>query len=249
MPVYSPKIMLDIKKSLESIAAHLTARTNLFLTGEEFIAAFVNPEHAPKLRDVQAMVGFVGSGSVHTNLYTSQDLKIRCYIGFRSNPPIILPRYVSNGIQPTCPPAIMEKLVEWADERYRIGCMFGDALDAIEYLNAESGDARAMAIMLPALVTIMAKNSTQEDDRMVKRAKKINDSKGFGSLPRMTPVNRERLKEISALINMAAMLESTPVPTLKNDGDGAVSLSTIPSSDRANIFDAGDALQRRATFL
>ena len=248
MSVYSIKIINEMKTSLKNIADHFINRTHLHLTGEEFIAAFINPEHQAKLVDVQAMVGFVGATSLHTSIYTSADHKMRVYLGFKSNPPIIIPRYVSNGLQPTCPPAIMSKLVEWADERHRIGCMFGDALDTIDYLNAECGDARAMAIMLPALVTIMSKNSTQEEDRMVKRAKKISEGKGFGSLPRMTPVNRERLKEISALINMAAMLENTPVEMPKNDGDVNICLSSY-HAHRPNIFDAGEALYRNAEFV
>jgi hypothetical protein len=229
-----------MKSSLKNIAAQITGRTNLLLTGEEFIAAFINPEHQTMLVDVRGMVGFVGTTSLYTSIYTSTDTKMRAYLSFKHNPPIIIPRYASNGIQPTCPPAIMAKLVEWADERHRIGCMFGDALDAIDYLNAECGDARAMAIMLPALVTIMSKNSTQEEDRMVKRAKKISEGKGFGSLPRMTPVNRERLKEISALINMAAMLENTPVDAPNNEGDAHVSLSQYHPT-RSNIFAPGEA--------
>ena len=239
MSVYSTKIINEMKFSLKNIADYLINRTHLHLTGEEFIAAFINPEHQTMLIDVRGMVGFVGSTSLYTNIYTSTDTKMRAYLSFKRIPPIIIPRYASNGIQPTCPPAIMAKLVEWADERHRIGCMFGDALDAIDYLNAECGDARAMAIMLPALVTIMSKNSTQEEDRMVKRAKKISEGKGFGSLPRMTPVNRERLKEISALINMAAMLENTPVDAPNNEGDAHVSLSQY-STTRSNIFDTGE---------
>jgi hypothetical protein len=106
--------------------------------------------------------------------------------------------------------------------------MFGYAIDAIDYLNEECGDARAMKLMLPALVTIMASNSDWEEDRMVKRGKKLNEAKGFGSLPRLTPDQRQRLKDVSALINVAAMLKDNVFDIFdkSDEGNAVISANT-----------------------
>jgi len=250
MSVYSARIMNDIKTSLMSIASVMFAQTQLVLTADEFISAYISPDHVAKLKEVEQLVGFVGATSMYTNGQTSTGVGMRLYFSFKGHPPVILPRYTGSGMQPNCPEGVRSKITEWADERYRLGCIFGDALDALEHLNRTCGDDRAMNLMLPALVTIMAKNSNFEEDRMVKRAKKLNDRSGFGALPRMTPANRERLKEVSAVINMAAMLPDTQDYNL-NQRDVLVARSNSANINdvRPNIFIDPSEGMRVAAFL
>jgi hypothetical protein len=250
MSVYSARIMNDITTSLMAIAGLTFANTQLVLTANEFISAYISPDHVPKLKEMEQLVGFVGSTSMYTNGQTSTGVGLRLYFNFKAHPPVILPRYTSSGMQPNCPEDVRSKIIEWVDERYRLGCIFGDALDALEHLNRTCGDDRAMKLMLPALVTIMAKNSKFEEDRMVKRAKKLSDRSGFGSLPRMTPANRERLKEISAVINMMAMLPDNQDYKL-NRGDALVCRSSTNNIGdvRPNIFSNPSEVMRTATFV
>lgn len=250
MTVYSARIMTDIQASLMSMASIMFAQTQLVLTADEFTSAYIAPDHVPKLKEMEQLVGFVGSTSMYTDGQTSTGVSMRLYFTFKSHPPIILPRYTASGMQPSCPEGVRSKITEWVDERYRLGCIFGDAIDALDYLNRHCGDARAMQLMLPALVTIMAKNSNFEEDRMVKRAKKLNDRSGFGTLPRMTPANRQRLKEVSAVINMAAMLPDNRDYVI-DQGDALVGRSSSGNVNdvRPNIFIDPSEGMRVAAFV
>lgn len=236
MPVYSYKIISEIKSSLITIAHTMFAHSPLVLTSDEFVASMIEADHVDKLREVQDLVGPVGPTTCNIN-HMVEGMRLSMSLQFRGGvPPIIIPRYV-RGITASCPLHILQKIDVWIAERYRLGCIIGDALDAIEYLNNECGDARAMSLMLPAMVTIMAKNSAYEEDRMVKRGKKLNESKGFGTLPRLNPEQRQRLKDISALVNMAAMMpDITSCEAIIGDAIISVSSSQSIIDSRKNIF-------------
>ena len=229
MTVFSSRISAQLKESVIALGVKMFSHSPLMLTGDEFIAAMIDPDHVSKLKEVQELVGHFGNSSTSLTFAIDQagGATIHLYVQFIGKPPIILPHYAKR-LQPTCPDNIIGKINAWADERYRLGCMFGYAIDAIDYLNEECGDARAMKLMLPALVTIMASNSDWEEDRMVKRGKKLNEAKGFGSLPRLTPDQRQRLKDVSALINVAAMLKDNVFDIFdkSDEGNAVISANT-----------------------
>lgn len=213
MAVYNYRIVDEIQYNIKQLGEMFFARTKMVLTPDEFIAAFIQPDHVSKLRDVQELVGFVGQNSLPTVLQSTAGGRYSTYLTFTGNAPIILPQYASKGVQPTCPEDVRAKIVGWVDERVRFGEAFGDAMDAIVALNESCGDAAAMRVMLPCLPTVMAAMNADQDHRTVKRAKKVAESKKFGSLPRMSQATKQRLIEVSAIVNSVAMVKDAPEVT------------------------------------
>lgn len=213
MSVYSYRIISDIEYNVRQVAEMFFARTKLVLSPSEFIAAFINPEHIEKLRDVQELVGFVGQNSMGTTLASTTGSRYSVALTFTGNAPIIIPQYAGQGLQPTCPPDVLAKIVGWLDERTRFGNAFGDVMDAVSMLNEQCGDAAAMRVMLPCLPTIMASLHSSDDDTNTKRAKKVAQAKKFGSLPRLPQSIKQRLLEISAIVNSTALVKDAPEVT------------------------------------
>ena len=131
-----PESRLDaMRESIRNRARRLFNTNDLELSSSEFIAAFINPDHIEALTQVQEIVGQVGNSWCNIDLQakysdgTSELLNFS--VTFESKPPIILPRYVSSGLQISAPPDICEKLNTWVVERVRLGKIFGDAFDAL----------------------------------------------------------------------------------------------------------------------
>lgn len=210
MSVYNYRITDDIRYNIKQLAEMFFARTRLVITPDEFVAAFIDPEHVGKLREVQELVGFTGQNSIQTTVQSTAGGRYTVYLTFGGNAPIIIPQYAGKGLQPTCPDDVRAKIVGWVDERVRFGEAFGDAYDAVNLLNENCGDAAAMRVMLPCLPTVMAAQSADQDHRTVKRAKRVAESKRFGSLPRLPQSVKQRLIDISAVVNSVAMVKDAP---------------------------------------
>lgn len=236
MSVFNYKRLSSVSDSLRAMARRFYGATALSLTPDEFIAAFISPEHVPTLRTVQEIVGFVGSTSATTVLLTSGGIALETYVSFGGTPPIILPLYMRAGIQPTCPDDVRAKIEGHADERYRMGCAFGDALDALTWLNDECGNAAAMAVMFPALTTVMASTSEDADNAEVKRARKLSQAKSFGSLPRTTPAQKQRLMEVSAIVNSMTLMADVPEKTVEGQHALLVVSHLKTQAPRTSVF-------------
>ncbi len=218
MAVVSWKTLDVYNSSLISLAEKFFERTPLTLSGDEFIAAFIHPDHIEKLREVQALVGYVGTGACGSTLATSDGQSVNVSASFMGSSPVILPQYVKRGLQPTCPESVREKILAWIDDRVKFGTAFGDALDAIRYLNDSCGDLRAMSIMLPCLSTVMGMVSDDVDNKTVKRARKLSSQRAFGTLPKLPAATKQRLLEVSALVNSVTLvLDATPPEMQRGD--------------------------------
>lgn len=218
MAVVSWKTLEVYTSSLKSLAEKFFDRTPLTLSGDEFVAAFIHPDHIEKLREVQALVGFVGSSSCSSTLATSDGQTATVGVSFYGSSPVILPQYVKRGLQPTCPQPVHDKIMAWIDDRVKFGTAFGDAIDAIGYLNDTCGDLRAMSIMLPCLATVMGQVSDDADNKTVKRARKLSSQRSFGALPKMPLATKQRLVEVSALVNSVTLvLDATPPEMQRGD--------------------------------
>lgn len=235
MPVYSYRMIESLNSSLSSMALTLFNKTPLILGADEFLAAFVNPDHVPTLKQVEEMCRPAHVTWAKTTLTTEDGESLEMQIQFIGKSPVILPEYVRYGMQKTCPQVIKDKIATWVSERVNFGRAFGDVTDAITYLNNTCGDVEAMALMLPCLPTIMAGLSTDGDSKAVKRAQKLTSVKRFGKLPRIPRQVTQRLAEASALVNAVTLMQDAPAPAMVRF-DACFSATTMSNMRRTNIF-------------
>ena len=240
MAVYHHRMRTNIINSLRALSVTYFERMPLILSPEDFIAAFINPEHVEKLKDVEELVGRIGRDAFEASISTGpHNLRTRVFFGAKA--PIILPRYVSRGLQPTCPDNVRAKIDHWAAERISAGFAFGDIHDGINYLNEVSQDVRAMAMMIPCLPLIMASISDDEEAKTTIKARKLANDKSFGKLPRLPREVRDRLREASSIVNSVTLLSEAQVP-LPTKGQAAIygNPGYPPGQTEPSIFCASD---------
>lgn len=235
MPVYSYKTIEQLNSSLETLAVNMFAKTPLVLSGDEFLAAFVSPDHVTMLREVQDICN-PGTGSVaKTSADTVDGERLALRVDFNWQMPVIMPQYVKHGVQPTCPQALRDRIDAWVEERASFGRAFGDVKDALVFLNDNCGDARAMAVMLPCFATVMGGISTDGESSIVKRARKLTNVTSFGSLPRLPVQVKRRITEAAAVVNASTLMSDAPYPVTKRF-DATFSVSDVERNPRTNIF-------------
>lgn len=215
MAIFTWRTMDELKVSVATMASRLLSGSSCILTPDEFIAAFIEPEHIPVLKQTEGLVGFVGNTSFSTKILCG-DVAVAVAGTFgMAKPPIILPNYLRQGVHHSCPDDLRAKIQNWLDERVRLGRMFGDAWDSIYWLNENCGNAAALAVMFPAFTTLMANISSDPDATSRKRAQRIASTKTFGALPKLPREVKNRMLECSDLILTVAMLEGHASYSLK----------------------------------
>lgn len=235
MAVFSPRAMSDFDAALRRMASTFFDKTRLILSGDEFIAAFVQPEHVDKLKEVQALVGASSQPYLNTTLFDSAGTAYSVHLAFTGSAPVIIPQYCGKGTQPNAPAAVNAKLTEWLDERAKMGAAFGDVIDAMSFLNTACGDAQAMSLMLPCLPTIMGQVSDDAANRTVQRARKLTSITSFGKLPALPPEVRRRLMEIAAIVNSVSLMLDAPALEAPRHA-ALVSVQQIRNNPRKDIF-------------
>lgn len=218
-----PESRLDaMRESIRDRARRLFSTNDLELSSSEFITAFINPDHIEALAQVQEIVGQVGNSWCSTDLQakysdgTSELLNFN--VTFGSKPPIILPRYISSGIQISAPPDICEKLNTWVVERVRLGKIFGDAIDALNWLNNNCKDIRAIRTMFPALPVLLRDVATDEKSASARMALKLDAFKGVTTLPTLPREVRDRILEASNLVNATTLLDGVNQTNQRDTG-------------------------------
>jgi hypothetical protein len=215
MAVFSFRTIDQLNRGIQSLADRLINPSQLVLTPDEFIAAFINPDHVAALKQVGALVGSAGSQFVMPDIMSSSGARCKNYISFGySTPPIIIPDYANEGMQLSAPEELRTKIIAWVDQRVHLGTMFGDAIDALHWLNDNCGNASAMAVMFPALPTILKEFDSDPESLSFKRAKRIVDAKSFGTLPKLPREVKQRILECSDLLLTVSMLEYDNLPSL-----------------------------------
>lgn len=211
MAVFTYRIMDELYGVVRRTASELLSDTTVTLSPDEFIATFVRAEHVQPLKTTEELVGIVGETTTSTKIKLADGNKAHIYIRFRgAEPPIIMPPYINDGPNPDAPEPVIERITAYANERVRLGRIFGDALDSLHYLNDSCGNAPAMAVLfpcLPALFTAAGKHTNDPDSQHFKRAARIREAKSFGNLPRLLPEVRDRMKTASTLLQNVMMLD------------------------------------------
>ena len=207
MPVYLYRTMNLLQESLKSVAEEFFSTMYLKLTHEEFLAAFINPDHIAKLQEVQELTGFIGGSKTATLLHCRDGAgAVAPAIDFVGLPPVILPRYIVNGVQPTCPQDLFDKIHDWSDQRYEIGRALGLVSNALQWLNDNCADTASMSTLLPCFPMLLARTDTREDSRTAKAAAKLASSNRVGTLPKMPRAMKNELQAASALVSSVVLI-------------------------------------------
>jgi hypothetical protein len=218
MLVFTHKVINQLESAVRNIAGTFFEHTKLVLSPEEYISAFIDKDHLDMLRQVQSLFGGpLTVGSMITNVASSSGDSVTMRYAFSGGMhPITVPPYAKHGLQSSCPVDLAVRIRSWVDERIRIGQVFGDAIDALNYLNFACGDLGAMRLVFPAIIPIMGNVSTDSEDKTVKRARQISESTKVGRLPKLTPLQRDRLSEVSAMVNMAVLSKNATIKQYKS---------------------------------
>jgi hypothetical protein len=218
--IFSPNRLDAIRSAFASRASKLTRAQRHYLSNQDFIKAFIAPEHLPILKTTEEICGLIGNnGGVSTMLaIPDTNIKVRLYLSFyRSKPPIITPQYVTNG--PLEPDNFgVQGVVTWLTERVRQGLLLGDAFEALSYLNNTCSDARAFRAVFPAIAVLVNDCARSDDpkDPMRKLAARIQNNQEVRTLPRLPREAMQRLISASDLINATTLLEEQEVSPPKD---------------------------------
>lgn len=223
--MFSTRVMDNILTGLNQLADTLFERMPLHLSPDEFVEAYIRPHHVEPLRTTVDIVGLVGNSSTVARQridisgitgVEGEFVNLATHISFGGHKqPTILPQYIAtHGIQNPGTPAAA-KILAWAADRIKHGLVFADAEEAIRWLDTASGNAAAIRVMFPAITTIMSTAFVNGEYPLAERAVKLSQMTSFGGLPKISPVQRERLREVSSFINTIPLMRDAPVPPVE----------------------------------
>ena len=201
----------------EAITKHCIAalsKSSLYLTKDEFIEAFIQPEHVSKIREVYNLLGERRTSPAQVTLNTdAHDTfpRLSVDVVFYDDPGVFLPSYSKAWFNIGTPAGT--KIIEWASDRRRIGLVVGDAIDAVEVLNTMCGNALALSVCFPAIGSIMTRSSSHTDqayidkDPIVRRGRDIGNGKSIGSMPSLPREVIDRIRTASATVQALLLTE------------------------------------------
>lgn len=217
MTVFKYGDISQIRTNLTDALANYISQLAPVLTEDEYLACFFLPEHVQALRDIIKLVGRIPTDSVlNTKLRTTDGADLPVGVFFGSGFPLPAPIYAGLGPVRTAPPELLARLTEFADARQRAGRAFGDAWDAVVWLNAVCDKASTMKIMFPALPACMAVRS-DPDHPMSKKAAKLVGITSFGALPRLSQISRQRFQDASVFINAVSLTRGNETKEVPNN--------------------------------
>jgi hypothetical protein len=209
------KMISTLEGSVRLLSDRMLKYMHVPLTPDEFVATYIRPEHVGVLHETEAACGFIGSTS--GSLASGVD-NLRLYVSFIGRPPIILPEYIKNEIQPDAPPEVVKRIRDFATQRVELGNKFGTAIDALYWLNGNCRDVNSFRVMFPALPALL--NQLSDDPKSVtsKQAARLASVRNFAPLPAISQEGLQAMREASALLQAASML---PKPEITSYGTGA----------------------------
>ena len=198
------------------------SKSSLYLTKDELTEAFIQPDHVSKIREVYNLLGerrmSTAQVTLNTDAYDTAP-RLAVDVVFYDDPGVFLPSYSKTWFNVGTPAGA--KIIEWAAERRRLGLVVGDAIDAVETLNAMCGNALALSVCFPAIGSIMTRSSTQtvqeyiDKDPIVKRGRSISAGKSIGSMPSLPREVIDRIRTASATVQALLLTEDAVVSVPK----------------------------------
>lgn len=245
MPVFPNDMIVKMQEVLSQMVQTYCGKTMLTLTESELVQTFIRPDHVPFLKEAQEIVGVFGANTRFEFPLPINDMDIRLETVVASGEPLLLPKYVRGGLQPSAPEAVRDKIEAWAKDRLRVGLAAGDAHVALRKLNGTCSNAKAFCTMFPALTTLMSrvpadekrsrKKREAEPFPFVERARRIMDTKSMGELPQMQREDRERIYTASTVVNAITLVEGADTPKCPKNG-ALIYLKTIYTGPGGGLF-------------
>jgi len=221
MPVYQYKRIEAMSQVIVNIAENYFVRSTLTLRDEDFALAFIRPDHVAKLIEVRSLIGNVTFSNTRSRLRIGEDpntdQNVSAQICFHTQPSVLIPQYIKDGLDPDCPEPLREIIMSWAIERHRVGSMLAFAGCAMRYLNDICQTVEAMNTLLPCIPAVLAGLSTDRESITTKRAAKLAQSTRIGDLPRLPREVKDLMQGSAALINSLEMINGTEIPPIPKD--------------------------------
>lgn len=211
--IFSPARLDLIKNAFVMRASKFFQVQAHMMTNQDFIDAYIRPEHVAILNTTREICGDVGGHAFGVGINHRADfLGVRhapVAMSFVGAPPIIIPLYVSRASHDDEHPVVV-KLAEWLRERIRQGLLLGDALDSFAFLNNTCADARAFRVVFPAISLLVNDCARSDDpkDPMRKLAARIQGNQEVRTLPRLPREVMQRLIAASDIINTTSLMEA-----------------------------------------
>ena len=228
--ILPPSMMSEIKTITLKLATSAFGKMCCTLTRDEFIEAFIQPDHVERLTDVYKLIGGQRADSVNVLLWSEQqDNKqdqMVAQLRYYQQPEMLVPGYVKSDFRYWTPAG--KKIAEWSHDRKQQGYMVADAIDAMDWLNENAGSAMAFSLMFPALTPIMSRAATDgsvptphgvdpSEHWIVRKGQQIDAlktlSKPLPSLPREVI---ERIRDVSSFL-LALMMTKDALFTVPSD--------------------------------
>lgn len=218
LTVFPSHYITQITTAIAAKCGEALNKNPLFLTKDEFIEAFIRPEHVGKLREVYELLAESRMEAIRTTINCNPNDAaevLPAHVAFHADVGLFVPKYAATTLNFGTP--VATKIVEWAAERRRLGVILGDAIDAVVALNELCGNALAMSIAFPALGSIMTRSCTSNEaaiidkDPVVKRGRTIGLGKSIGKLPGLPREVVDRLRTASAMVQALLLAEDATV--------------------------------------
>jgi len=215
MPTFSHDMLEKMENEAQKLVAQYAACTALTFTQKEFIQAFIEPDHREKLAEVHAMLGKAGglSAGFRTTIRMPDGITLETDILLPRGEPIVVPQYAQTGLVASAPQELVARVHAWGEDRLRVGSAAAMVVGAIKSMAQRDTGSKAMAVMVPALTTLLARvpvvnrrGNEIESDEHEKRAQRIANSKSIGELPSIAGPARRKIYEASQITNSLVLV-------------------------------------------
>lgn len=220
MAVFKSWQIEEFRSGLHTFARYALNKTPIYLTRDEFVEAFINPDHVDRLKDVYDLVGAEKPDAFVCSPYDFEpEVAAPISVHFLTTPNVLIPGYAHRTFNRYTPAGI--KVANFISERKRMGLLLGDAKDALPWLNEHCGTAKSMSMVFPALTGIMLRSGPKPSadgvGRYEARVNQIIKTKNFGSLPALSKESVKRLQDASALLQALFMAEGATATDAPKD--------------------------------
>jgi hypothetical protein len=207
---FSNKRLMALKESAlrlyeRAIAHHCVTS----FTNDEIYYAMVNPDHVPKLREVEGLVGTVQRHSQYSLSAPQPFTNTRLTMHFADAITRLLPAYCSTGFQEAADRDVMEKIEAWMQRRYYIAQGFTKLNIVLEELDRKLNNPAQLRFYFNGIVALLRMN---EDSLVL--ANKLEAATFPGRLPSIDPELRQAGLDSSKFLSQMLLLpKETPNPS------------------------------------
>jgi len=201
------KLLDEVQRRIKAIGENYYGLNEVRLTPNEFIQAFIMPEHVPVLMRASELCGGIAVNSSYPmKLHPENDPEVRVTLRLRGDCPVPIPTYVGNGLSEQCPSLLRDRIMSWVTDRVYAGDILGDLYDAITIFDRTLHNLRSFAIMVPCLPMIVQSLRNGSYEKILKKMGKGTDFK----LPNLPPEVAERVQKSNAFYTGLSMLTIKP---------------------------------------